>query len=150
MHPSQIPSCGRWQSTSLKVSDPKDGDIITVLNELDESEMLEIPNIDPEKVARYGKIFLKLIRDAHRSYEAMMQQHEDRPRDPNHLNVVEISSDDEYGDGGDLDDLDADEDSQEESRQSRYFLPSADPEVDAFNARSAYLMTFLDCLANQE
>jgi len=100
--------------------------------------MLEIANIDPDKVARYGRTFLKLIRDAHRSYDAMMQQYEDHPQDPNHQNVIDISSDDDYGDAGDLDEFDADEVSQEELRPSRYFLPSADPEVDAFNTRSRF------------
>lgn len=126
----------KWLSTSLKVSVAMQGYISNGLTVSDESEMLEIPNIDPDKVARYSKTFLKLIRDAHRSYEAMMQQHEDRPRDPNHQTVIDISSDDDYGDAGDLDEFDADEESQEELRSSRYFPHSADPEVDAFNTRS--------------
>ena len=97
----------------------------------DESEMLEIPGIDADKVNRYGKTFLKLVQEAHRDYEAMMQQQEDRPQDPNHLlNVIDISSDDEFGDAGDLDEFDADEESLGES--SRYF-PS--DEVNAFNAQ---------------
>ena len=96
---------------------------------LDETEMLEIPNIDPDKVERYGKKFLKLIQDAHHGYESMMQREEDRPQDPN-KNVIDISSDDEYGDSGDLDDFHADEESQGE--RSQYF-PSDD--VNAFNAR---------------
>ena len=92
--------------------------------------MLEIPGIDPDKVDRYGKTFLKLVQEAHRGYEAMMQQQEDRPQDPNHVNVIDISSDDEFGGAGDLDEFDADEESLGES--SRYF-PSDD--VNAFNAQ---------------
>lgn len=134
MPPSQILFCVKWLSTSLRVSAAIQGCISMTLTASDESEMLEIPNIDPDKVARYSKTFLKLIRDAHRSYEAMMQQYEDRPPDPNH--VIDISSDDDYGDAADLDELDADEDSQEELRPSHYFPHSADPEVDAFNIRS--------------
>ena len=95
--------------------------------------MLEIPGIDPDKVERYGKIFLKLIRDAHRGYEAMMQQQEDRPQDPNHQNVIDISSDDEYGKSDGLVEIDADEESLGEP--SRYF-PSHD--VSAFNAQRRY------------
>ena len=100
------------------------------LTEPDESELLEIPNIDSDKVGRYGKMFLKLIKEAHRAYEAMMQQQEDCPQDPNHLNVIDISSDDGYGDGDDLDDFDLDEDSLGE--RSQYF-PADD--VNAFNAQ---------------
>jgi bloom syndrome protein len=136
MPPLQILFCVKWLLISLKVSLPVQGVISVELTLSDESEMLEIPNIDPDKVARYGKNFLKLIRDAHRSYEAMMQQHEDRPQDPNHQNVIDISSDDDYGDAGDLDEFDADEESQEELRPSHYFQHSGDSEVDAFNMRS--------------
>ena len=95
-----------------------------------EEELLQIPNIDPDKVQRYGRIFLKLVKDAHQGYEAMMQQ-EDRPRDPNHQTItIDISSDDEHGNGGDLDEFDADEESLGEP--SRYF-PADD--VQAFNAQ---------------
>ena len=63
-------------------------------------------------------------------YESMMQQQEDYPLDPNHQNVISISSDDdEYGDGG-LEDLD---DTGSQGERSSYFQPP--PEVDAFNAR---------------
>lgn len=112
---------------------------------LDQSEMLEIPNIDPDKVERYGKTFLKLIREAHRGYEAMIQQQEDRPQDPNHQNVIDISSDDEFGDADDLDEFDADEETLGES--SHYF-PSDD--VNAFNAqrrlsqKPLYILTLTD------
>lgn len=60
-----------------------------------------------------------------------MQQQEDRPQDPNHQNVIEISSDDEFADDGEFDDF-GEENSSEEVRSS-YFQPA--PEVDAFNAR---------------
>ena len=58
-----------------------------------------------------------------------MQGLEDRPRDPNHQNVINISSDEDYGDDADLDEL-ANEGSQDE--RSQYF-PA--PDVEAFNAR---------------
>ncbi len=95
--------------------------------------MLNITGIDPDKVKRYGKTFLKLIREAQQGYEDMMHDHEDRPQDPNHMNVINISSGDEYDEGnaGDLDDLESDEASQQE--RSAYFR--AAPEVEAFNAR---------------
>lgn len=120
-----------------------------LLTMADEAEMLEIPNIDPDKIARYGKTFLNLIRNAHRGYEAMMQQNEDRPQDPNHVNVIDISSDDDHEDAGDLDEFDGEEESQEECRPSRYFQSSVDPEVDAFNARSrCFQLQLLDWQLN--
>ena len=97
---------------------------------LDESEMLKIRGIDPERVKLYGKQFLRIIRNHFNRYEAMMKEKEDRPCDPNHLNVIDISSDEDCGDD-DLDEL-ADEASQEEQR-SQYFRPP--PEVERFNAR---------------
>ena len=93
--------------------------------------MLDIVGIDSDKVQRYGKQFLKLVHDAHRAYEEMMQRHEDRPQDPNHQNVIDISSDDEFGDDVDLDDLEGDDDSQVE--RSQYFQHP--PDVEAFNAK---------------
>jgi len=97
-----------------------------------DQDLLRIPGIDQERVKLYGRIFLKLIRDAHQGYEEMMQQKEDRPQDPNHLNVINISSDDELGGKELLDDLDGEEDSQGE--RSTYFPQN--PDVENFNAQS--------------
>lgn len=94
--------------------------------------MLEIPGIDPNRVEIHGKEFLKLVREAHHNYEAMMQREEDRPLDPNHQNIIELSSDDEFDDGNGLDDFEADEEPAEE--RSHFFQPS--PDVIALNARS--------------
>ena len=95
----------------------------------DASELLEIPGIDPERVRLYGKPFLTLIRTSHNAYERMMQKEEDCPCDPNHQNVIDISSDEDYGDDADLDEL-GNDGSQEE--RSQYF---PGPDVEAFNAR---------------
>ncbi len=94
--------------------------------------MLEISGIDPQKVEIHGKEFLKLVREAHHNYEAMMQREEDRPQDPNHQNIIELSSDDEFEDKNELDDFEGDDESVEE--RSHFFQPS--PEVMALNARS--------------
>ncbi len=94
--------------------------------------MLEIPGIDPNKVEIHGKEFLRLVREAHRNYEAMMQREEDRPQDPNHQNIIELSSDDEYDDGNEIDDFDGNDDLGEE--RSHFFMPS--PDVIALNERS--------------
>ena len=94
--------------------------------------MLEISGIDPQKVEIHGKEFLKLVREAHRNYEAMMQREEDRPQDPNHQNIIELSSDDEFEDKNELDDFEGDDESVEE--RSHFFQPA--PEVMALNARS--------------
>ncbi|KAF3899246.1 Bloom syndrome protein [Trichophyton interdigitale] len=64
------------------------------------SELSRIRNIDPDKVERYGSKFLKLIARSKKYYEDIAggrEQGED-VHDPNHENVVTISSDDEmYG-----------------------------------------------------
>lgn len=113
--------------------------------------MLEIPGIDPDKVERYGQRFLKLIRNAQIGYYEMKQQQEDLPHilpqdppvDPNHQNVINISSGDEFADDYDLDDFDAEDGSPEE--RSSYFR--AAPEVDAFNARCTFILERFNCLS---
>jgi len=97
---------------------------------------LEIRDIDPDKVERYGKRFLKLIRNAENFYENMMRANEDRPQDPNHQNVINISSDEDDDDYGEFDDLDDNNMASQEERSS-YF--QAAPEVDAFNAQCTWL-----------
>lgn len=59
-------------------------------------DLLSIDGIDPERVKLYGIHFLKLVGEAYNTYQALLEaQGEDRPDDPNHRNVLEISSDDE-------------------------------------------------------
>ena len=94
-------------------------------------EMLEVPGIDPQKVEVHGKEFLKLVREAYHSYEAMMRREEDRPQDPNHQNIIELSSDDEVDNRNAVDDFGSDDSGEE---RSRFFKPS--PDVIALNARS--------------
>ena len=97
----------------------------------DESEMLEIPGISHDMVQLHSKKFLKLIREAQRSYEEMRQQ-EDRPQDPNHQNVINISSDEEQDNDGEFDDFDEEECSQGKSSAYFHQFKALDP-VDAFN-----------------
>lgn len=91
--------------------------------------MLEIPGIDADRVKLYGKPFLNLIKNAQQFYESLMRQQEDCTIDPNHMNVINISDDDEY-EQHDLDDLD---DNGSQPQRSAYF-PSR--KVEAFNAQS--------------
>ena len=95
--------------------------------------MLEIDGINHDMVKFHGRTFLKLVQDAHRGYEDMMQRQEAGPQDPNHQlqNIIDISSESDYGGDDDLDGFDADEDVSEE--RSHHFNPSA--EVDTFNQR---------------
>lgn len=90
--------------------------------------MLEIPGIDPEKVKHYGPRFLEMIKNSQQLYESMMRQQEDRTQDPNHMNVINISDDEEF-ENHDLDDYDENDFQQERST----FFPSRD--VEAFNAK---------------
>lgn len=84
--------------------------------------MLNIPGIASEQVRLYGHKFLPQIRAAKREYDAMMES-ENRPQDPNHMNVIDISSDDgndpDLGQGADG--SFSDEESQGE--RSQYFQP---------------------------
>jgi bloom syndrome protein len=100
-------------------------------------ELLGIDGVDPERVRLHGPRFLKLIQEANKNYEAMMRAQEDRPVDPNHKNVVEISDDE--------DDEDADaqlaqqfSDSEfDVTETSQYFAGDhVDLDVENFNARS--------------
>lgn len=88
--------------------------------------MLEIRGIDADKVHRYGKRFLKLVKASQQRYEEMMQE-----QDPNHQTVIDISSDGEPVDDGEHDEFDEWGASQEE--RSAYF--EAPVEVQAFNAQ---------------
>ncbi len=94
--------------------------------------MLDIPGIGSEQVKLYGRKFLPLIQNAKQGYEAMMES-ENRPQDPNHQNVISISSDEgeDYDFEEGPDGLEHYEDSQGEL--SQYF--QHDEEVEAFNAR---------------
>jgi hypothetical protein len=59
--------------------------------------MLSLPNIDPDKVRRYGDQFFKLIETA----RVMLNPDEDEPHDPNRHIVINLASDDEEADGAD-------------------------------------------------
>ncbi|KAL4768787.1 hypothetical protein BDW60DRAFT_225487 [Aspergillus nidulans var. acristatus] len=70
----------------------------------DKREMLQIPNIDPDKVHRYGDKILKLLRDTKQRLFELKQAGDDVDGvvpDPNHHNVVNIS-DDEFSDADDV------------------------------------------------
>ncbi|KAL4869058.1 hypothetical protein BDV12DRAFT_88620 [Aspergillus spectabilis] len=72
---------------------------------IDESEMLRIPDIDADKVHRYGGKILKLLRDTQRRYSELKKERDDVDGvvpDPNHHNVVNISSSDDYSDFDDF------------------------------------------------
>lgn len=101
-----------------------------------ETAMLDIQGIDPDKVHRYGKYLMNLIRTTEQGYYAMRDQ-EDRPHDPNHQHVVVISDDEDNNDNRDFEDFEREPASQEE--KSAYFEPPA--EVRAFNAELAQVRT---------
>ncbi|KAL6234715.1 hypothetical protein BDW75DRAFT_240831 [Aspergillus navahoensis] len=82
----------------------------TILREMvmlfpkDKREMLQIPNIDPDKVHRYGDKILKLIRDTQQRLCELKQEGDDVDGvvpDPNHHNVINVS-DDEFSDADDV------------------------------------------------
>ncbi|KAJ5959606.1 uncharacterized protein N7479_006756 [Penicillium vulpinum] len=107
------------------------------------TELSAIPGIDQDKVKRYGRQILGLVDNAKRRYLEMRQEAETSGvvPDPNHHNVINLSSSDEYSD----DDLFMDEASTfnlanpvstapsnaAESITSRYFPPPASPGYDS-------------------
>lgn len=104
--------------------------------------MLDIQGIDADKVHRYGRRFLKLVKASQQRYEEMMQE-----QDPNHQNVIDISSDGDSVDNGEFDELVEWGASQEE--RSAYF--EAPAEVQAFNAQrecTAFLPNFANSCAS--
>ena len=99
-----------------------------------EKEMLQIAGISQDSVRRYGGQFFKLIGQVRQQYEAMMRPHDDRPLDPNHQTVIQLSSDDDESGGGftggveDLEEADEDEDEDDSQNavRSAYFTPNED------------------------
>lgn len=87
-----------------------------LLTKADQSELLQIPDIDPDKVQCYGDKILKLVRDAQRRYNDLKQEQDDVDGvvpDPNHHNVVNIS-DDDYGSFSDFNPADFDNESPQQ------------------------------------
>lgn len=90
-------------------------------------DMKELPDIDVDKVERYGKKFIPLIDKFYNSYATMMGHGHDRDMDENHRNVIDLCDDDEEEEEGQGDDEYAEE-------QSRFFVPN---EVAQFNQQIA-------------
>ncbi|EEH11469.1 RecQ family helicase MusN [Histoplasma capsulatum G186AR] len=108
----------------------------------DKSQLLKIPNIDPDKVDRYGDQFLRLIRRAEDRYQELLAER-DRDGspvpDPNHENVINISSGSEFGSGEDFDDRIDDTPATGAPIWERSSFFEQDEEVAAFNARMSQL-----------
>ncbi|KAJ5634417.1 Bloom syndrome protein [Penicillium herquei] len=68
------------------------------------SELAALPGIDQDKVKRYGRQILRLVDNAKRRYHELTEDAESNGvvPDPNHHNVINLSSSDEYSDGDDL------------------------------------------------
>ncbi|KAJ5826088.1 hypothetical protein N7474_003226 [Penicillium riverlandense] len=66
----------------------------------DLSELSALPGIDQDKVKRYGHKMLRLVENAKRRYHELKQEEETNGivPDPNHHNVINLSSSDEYSD----------------------------------------------------
>ena len=131
---SRTPCCAEWQLPSLQVSEKSqhtrmrnfDPDFLSA-----ESQMLAIPGIDQDKVQRWGKPFLNLLKKAKDKHQEVMQP-DLPPQDPNHKVTVIISSDEENEGAADASD-DAESDGVSQNLHSRYFRPS--PAVDQLNAK---------------
>ena len=99
--------------------------------------MVRIRGIDPDKVARYGKRFCKLIRMARENYQGMMGFKGDGPLDPNHRHVIDLSSDDD-----DDDDYSDDDDDGDDTNVAADFGRAADVQaVRPLDQRSGYFQS---------
>lgn len=126
-----------------------------------EEEMLEIPGINAEMVKRYGKRFLRLVEEFRPFYgpdippprkrapgRRIVEEDDDeaeedeRPLDPNHrhVNVIDISSDDEAQEDVESTYSDDDEEDDDNLQTSHHFTQAAaDPRVEEFNRRASQL-----------
>lgn len=102
---------------------------------IDISELSAIPGIDSDKVKRYGRQILRLVDNARRRYHELKDEAESNGivPDPNHHNVINLSSSDEYSDD-DLFvdqtstlDLDYQMENPPDNITSRYFPPPPEP-----------------------
>ncbi|KIV82834.1 hypothetical protein PV11_04907 [Exophiala sideris] len=100
-----------------------------------DKELKQVMRLNPDMYKIFGPTLLRLITTAHNDYEAIMRAQEDRPDDPNHATVVEIS-DDEFGGVDDVAESDFD---PEETESSHYF--SVADEVSRFNERMSQIQT---------
>ncbi|KAJ6135123.1 Bloom syndrome protein [Penicillium capsulatum] len=102
------------------------------------SELSAIPGIDRDKVKRYGRQILKLVDNAKRRYQELTQDAETNGvvPDPNHHNVINLSSSDEYSDDdlfvdqASTFDLDQPAEEPTDNITSRYFPPPPSPGFD--------------------
>ncbi|OJD27398.1 hypothetical protein ACJ73_01211 [Blastomyces percursus] len=106
------------------------------------NQLLKIPNIDPDKVDRYGIQFLRLIRRAEDRYQELLAERDREEAlvpDPNHEIVINISSDSEISLGEDIDDFFGDTRAAGGPLEERSSYFEIDGEVAAFNARMSQL-----------
>ncbi|OOO10589.1 ATP-dependent DNA helicase RecQ [Aspergillus oryzae] len=100
----------------------------------DLSELSRIPGIDKDKVNRYGAQILKLVRDTQRRYAELKKDRDDADGvvpDPNHHNVINLTSDSEEYDDGDILDDASNLDMDNNVISSRYFTTEPIPEDDS-------------------
>ncbi|KIW14538.1 hypothetical protein PV08_07322 [Exophiala spinifera] len=95
-----------------------------------EQQLRQLTGLNPEMYQVFGPLLLRLSTTSFNNYEAMMRAQEDRPDDPNHQTVVEISDDDMDGD----DDFNPSDFDMGEAESSHYF--GRRDEVSQFNERS--------------
>ncbi|OJD15451.1 hypothetical protein AJ78_04292 [Emergomyces pasteurianus Ep9510] len=111
----------------------------------DKNQLLKIPNIDPDRVDRYGTQFLRLIRRAEDRYQELLAERYRNGSpvpDPNHENVINISSDSELGE--DFDNCVGGTRATAGPFEEGSSLFEQDEEVAEFNARMSQLESSRD------
>lgn len=110
----------------------------TILREIgiarpsNKEQMLDIPDIDAEKVERYAKNFLPIISRHEAQYQSMMDKAEGPVMDPAHENVVDLVSDDG---GADLDEPFNESDFSSEGESSSFFDSGHNAAASNFNTQ---------------
>ena len=107
------------------------------------TELLNIDDIDAERVKLFGDRVLKLVQKCHESYEEIMRGQESKVNDPNLKEVIIVPDDDEFGPDdpdtaapSDFEVSDEFDDADLEDDASHYFnADDANPAISAFNAQ---------------
>lgn len=137
----------------------------TVLREIclnlpkDEEEMLAIPGINPDMVGLYGRRFLPLVNNTREifgdqipvSQHGLSRRHtvtyvdddddDQRPMDPNHMNVIDLCDDDSEGEQApngmesDYSMGEYEEEGDDATHTSHHFSQQVNPKVEQFNRR---------------
>lgn len=86
-----------------------------------QADMREIPDVNQDRVQRYGTRFIALVSRHEKRYNDMMNTNPDQDNDANHQNVIDLVTDDE-DEESDEEEIDSDtEKAMAQAERSRFF-----------------------------